>query len=58
VSEREVHGIEVDADGEYWMRSVIESTAPPPAEKKVASPARNVKRKRKKPGEDNPKGTS
>ncbi len=24
--EREVHGIEVDANGDYWMRSVIEST--------------------------------
>ncbi len=22
--EREVHGIEVDADGDYWMRAVIE----------------------------------
>jgi arginine decarboxylase len=53
--EREVHGIEVDADGEYWMRSVIESAAPPEAEKKVASPARNVKRKRKKAGADTPK---
>jgi arginine decarboxylase len=56
--EREVHGIEVDADGEYWMRSVIESSAPPEAEKKVASPARNVKRKRKKPATDAPKGTA
>jgi arginine decarboxylase len=55
--EREVHGIEVDADGEYWMRSVIESSAPPEPEKKVASPARNVKRKRKKPATDAPKGT-
>ena len=24
--EREVHGIEVDANGDYWMRSVIEAT--------------------------------
>jgi len=24
--EREVHGIEVDSDGNYWMRAVIEST--------------------------------
>src|SRR6201996_9007086 len=55
--EREVHGIEVDADGEYWMRSVIESLAPPEPEKKVASPARNVKRKRKKPTTDVSKGT-
>jgi len=56
--EREVHGIEVDADGEYWMRSVIESPAPPEAQKKVASPARNVKRKRKKAATDAAKGTA
>ena len=55
--EREVHGIEVDADGEYWMRSVIESPTPPEADKTVASPARNVKRKRKKAATDAPKGT-
>src|SRR5580658_2227877 len=55
--EREVHGIEVDADGEYWMRSVIESPTPPEADKAVASPARNVKRKRKKAATDAPKGT-
>jgi len=24
--ERETHGIEVDAEGNYWMRSVIEAT--------------------------------
>ena len=24
--EREVHGIEVDAEGNYWMRAVIETT--------------------------------
>ncbi len=47
--EREVHGIEIGADGEYWMRSVIESSAPAPAEKKAASPARNIKRRTKKP---------
>jgi arginine decarboxylase len=23
--EREVHGIEVDSDGNYWMRAVVES---------------------------------
>jgi arginine decarboxylase len=56
--EREVHGIEVDADGEYWMRSVIESSAPLEPEKKTASPARNVKRKRKKAGADAPKGAA
>jgi hypothetical protein len=53
-----VHGIEVDADGEYWMRSVIESPTPPEADKAVASPARNVKRKRKKAATDGPKGTA
>ena len=25
--EREVHGIEVDGDGNYWMRAVIEEPA-------------------------------
>jgi arginine decarboxylase len=45
--EREVHGIEVDAEGDYWMRSVIEST---PRGKNGAAPGRNTKRKpRKKP---------
>jgi arginine decarboxylase len=57
--EREVHGIEIGADGEYWMRSIIESTVPPANGKKAASPARNIKRRRKKPGPPNPvpKGT-
>jgi arginine decarboxylase len=27
--EREVHGIEVDAQGQFWTRSVIESAAGP-----------------------------
>ncbi len=46
--EREVHGIEVDAEGGYWMRSVIEpsDTVHPP--KNGASPKRNTKRKPKK----------
>ena len=52
--EREVHGIEIGADGEYWMRSIIESTVPPANGKKAASPARNIKRRRKKPGPPNP----
>jgi arginine decarboxylase len=47
--EREVHGIEVDADGDYWMRSIIESSVPPPNGKKKASPARNPKRRTRKP---------
>ena len=57
--EREVHGIELGTDGEYWMRSVIESTVPPANGKKAASPARNIKRRAKKPGPPNPvpKGT-
>ena len=46
--EREVHGIEVDADGDYWMRSVIES--PNGAKKKNGnSPTRNPRRKVKTP---------
>ena len=28
--EREVHGIEVDPQGNFWMRSVIEAQAGPP----------------------------
>jgi arginine decarboxylase len=47
--EREVHGIELDSDGDYWMRSVIESAAPPASGKKTASPTRNTKRKPRKP---------
>ncbi len=27
--EREVHGIEVDAEGDYWMRGVIEEQGEP-----------------------------
>jgi arginine decarboxylase len=45
--EREVHGIELGTDGEYWMRSVIESAGPVYG-KKAASPARNTKRRGKK----------
>ena len=45
--EREVHGVEVDAEGDYWMRSVIEST-PKGNGKNGASPKRNTKRKPKK----------
>jgi arginine decarboxylase len=49
--EREVHGIEVDAQGDYWMRSVIEATgrrsngknrppsSAPPVKKRKRSPA-------------------
>jgi arginine decarboxylase len=45
--EREVHGVEVDAEGDYWMRSVIEA-APKGNGKNGASPKRNTKRKAKK----------
>jgi arginine decarboxylase len=47
--EREVHGIDVDAEGDYWMRSVIESSGEPPvtAVKGTASRARPRKRKAK-----------
>jgi arginine decarboxylase len=41
--EREVHGVEVDAEGDYWMRSVLENG------RSVAAPARKTKRKAKKP---------
>jgi arginine decarboxylase len=46
--EREVHGIEVDADGEYWMRSIIESSEPRTNGKKAGSPARNTRRRKRK----------
>src|SRR6516165_9242491 len=32
--EREVHGIEVDSQGEFWMRSVIETPGPQPTKPK------------------------
>jgi arginine decarboxylase len=44
--EREVHGIEVDAEGDYWMRSVIESE---PRGRNGATPGRNIKRRPRKP---------
>jgi len=43
--EREVHGIEVDAEGDYWMRSVIENA---PAAKRKKSPRGDAKRRGKK----------
>ena len=48
--EREVHGIEVDANGEYWMRGVIESTSNgrrTNGKNRPPSSAPPVKRKRK-----------
>ncbi len=53
--EREVHGIEVDAQGDYWMRSVIETPLENGAKKngkhkQPPSSAPPVKRKRKTAG--------
>jgi arginine decarboxylase len=50
--EREVHGIEVDANGDYWMRSVIETNEPANGMKKNGkhkppSSAPPLKRKKK-----------
>jgi arginine decarboxylase len=46
--EREVHGIDVDAEGNYWMRSVIESSeAMVPGAKNTVSRTRPRKRKAK-----------
>ena len=42
--EREVHGIEVDSDGNYWMRGVCESPAPSP-ETNTADPANPIGKK-------------
>jgi arginine decarboxylase len=49
--EREVHGIEVDAAGEYWMRAVIETNGNGKRSKGKNPPnsAPPVKRKRKAP---------
>jgi arginine decarboxylase len=48
--EREVHGIEVDAQGDYWMRGVIEPTAKKRSngKRKPPSSAPPIKRQRKK----------
>jgi len=46
--EREVHGIEVDAQGDYWMRGVIEASGKRSNGKnRPPSSAPPVKRKRK-----------
>jgi len=45
--EREVHGIEVDAAGDYWMRGVIETNGKRTNGKKPPSSAPPVKRKRR-----------
>ena len=39
--EREVHGIEVDGEGNYWMRAVIEDTAAKPKRRSRAIPPPN-----------------
>ena len=36
--EREVHGIEVDGDGNYWMRAVMEDTAAPKKRRRGQTP--------------------
>jgi len=53
--EREVHGIEVDAQGDYWMRGVIEATGKRSNGKnRPPSSAPPVKRKRKSGGKAAP----
>jgi arginine decarboxylase len=53
--EREVHGIEVDAQGDYWMRGVIEATGKRSNGKnRPPSSAPPVKRKRKSGGKATP----
>jgi len=50
--EREVHGIEVDANGDYWVRAVIESAATGPRgnghREKPPTSAPPVKKRRSK----------
>jgi arginine decarboxylase len=38
--EREVHGIEVDGDGNYWMRAVIEEPATKSPRRRASDPPR------------------
>jgi arginine decarboxylase len=47
--EREVHGIEVDGQGEFWMRSVVESPAGPLQPTKPKPRTRPSSRASKKP---------
>jgi arginine decarboxylase len=42
--EREVHGVELDADGNYWMRGVIEK--PAKGRKKAAAGAKQPRKKK------------
>ena len=39
--EREVHGIEVDGDGNYWMRAVMEDTTVKPKRRSRKVPPPN-----------------
>ena len=56
--ERETHGIEVDADGNYWMRGVIENGVsaeqpPQPSDPALATrstAAKTPRKRRKSPG--------
>jgi arginine decarboxylase len=41
--EREVHGIEVDGDGNYWMRAVIEEPAANSPRRRASDPPRSSK---------------
>ncbi len=40
--EREVHGIEVDGDGKYWMRAVIEAEIDQKTENRATEPTANT----------------
>jgi arginine decarboxylase len=54
--ERETHGVEVDENGEYWMRAVIETpNGKKNGRKRGPSSAPPVKRRKKNlPGDDGP----
>ena len=57
--ERETHGVEVDENGDYWMRAVIETGAVRKNGRKQKGPssAPPVKRRKKSlPGDDGPPG--
>ena len=45
--EREVHGIEVDPQGDYWMRAVIETPGKTNGSKRAPKSGPPVKRRRK-----------
>ena len=47
--EREVHGIEVDSDGKYWMRAVIEEETAPKTENRSTERTANTEPSTKSP---------